>query len=284
MAPRSSASTATRRRSRRNPPRRRRSTSPLSRWRTSSTRRDRPGGPRAYRSRTPTSSAFDFSVWEIWGPLLHGGRLVVVPWEVSRDPGAFRELLRRERVTVLSQTPSAFRALAAVDEGEAEPLEALRTVVFGGEALQYESLRGWLDRYGPKRPRLVNMYGITETTVHVTWHTVTGRELKDVGAGSVVGTAIPDLRAYVLDAGGNLAPVGVPGELHVGGAGLARGYLGRPALTAERFIPDALSGEAGARLYRSGDLARWTADGTLEYLGRADDQVKIRGFRIELGE
>ncbi|HVG43862.1 MAG TPA: condensation domain-containing protein, partial [Longimicrobium sp.] len=118
------------------------------------------------------SYAFDFSVWELWGALLYGGRLVVVPWSVSRDPAAFRRLLARERVTVLSQTPSAFRALAEVDEGEIEPLQALRTVVFGGEALQYESLRGWLDRYGPKRPRLVNMYGITETTVHVTWHTV----------------------------------------------------------------------------------------------------------------
>jgi amino acid adenylation domain-containing protein len=230
------------------------------------------------------SYAFDFSVWELWGALLYGGRLVVVPWPVTRDPIAFRTLLARERVTVLSQTPSAFRALAEVDEGEAEPLQALRTVVFGGEALQYESLRGWLDRYGPKRPRLVNMYGITETTVHVTWHTVTGRELKDPGAGSGVGTTIPDLRAYIFDAHGNPSPVGVPGELYVGGAGLARGYLGRPGLTARRFVPDPFSGEAGARLYRSGDLARWKADGTLEYLGRIDQQVKIRGFRIELGE
>jgi amino acid adenylation domain-containing protein len=230
------------------------------------------------------SYAFDFSVWELWGALLYGGRLVVVPWQVTRDPVAFRKLLARERVTVLSQTPSAFRALAEVDEGEAEPLQALQTVVFGGEALQYESLRGWLDRYGPKRPRLVNMYGITETTVHVTWHTVTGRELKDAGAASGVGKAIPDLRAYVLDPAGNPSPVGVSGELYVGGAGLARGYLGRPGLTAQRFVPDPFPGEAGARLYRSGDLARWKPDGTLEYLGRIDQQVKIRGFRIELGE
>jgi amino acid adenylation domain-containing protein len=230
------------------------------------------------------SYAFDFSVWELWGALLYGGRLVIVPWPVSRDPVAFRKLLARERVTVLSQTPSAFRALAEVDEGEAMPLQALRVVVFGGEALQYESLRGWLDRYGPKRPRLVNMYGITETTVHVTWHTVTGRELKEAGAASGVGKAIPDLRTYVLDPAGNPSPLGVPGELYVGGAGLARGYLGRPGLTARRFVPDPFSGEAGARLYRSGDLARWKADGTLEYLGRIDQQVKIRGFRIELGE
>ncbi|HYH79590.1 MAG TPA: amino acid adenylation domain-containing protein, partial [Longimicrobium sp.] len=230
------------------------------------------------------SYAFDFSVWEIWGALLHGGRLVVVPWTVSRDPAAFRELLRSERVTVLNQTPSAFRALCEADEREPEPLTALRTVVFGGEALNYQALRGWLDRYGPRRPRLVNMYGITETTVHVTWHTVTGAELRIAGAGSGVGTAIPDLRAYILDPAGNPCPAGVPGELHVGGAGLARGYLGRPGLTAQRFVPDPFSGDAGARLYRSGDLARWKADGTLEYLGRIDQQVKVRGFRIELGE
>ncbi|HEX8320472.1 amino acid adenylation domain-containing protein [Longimicrobium sp.] len=230
------------------------------------------------------SYAFDFSVWEIWGALLHGGRLVVVPFDVSRDPVAFRALLATERVTVLSQTPSAFRALARADEESAQPLERLRTVVFGGEALSYESLRGWLDRYGPRRPRLVNMYGITETTVHVTWHTVTGAELRRDAVGSGVGVPIPDLRAYVLDARGNPAPTGVPGELHVGGAGLARGYLGRPGLTAQRFVPDPFAGGAGSRLYRSGDLARWRADGTLEYLGRIDQQVKIRGHRIELGE
>ncbi|HEY7767650.1 amino acid adenylation domain-containing protein, partial [Longimicrobium sp.] len=230
------------------------------------------------------SCAFDFSVWEIWGALLYGGRLIVVPWPVTRDPAAFRTLLARERVTVLSQTPSAFRALAQVDEGRAEPLHALRTVVFGGEALQYEGLRGWLERYGPERPRLVNMYGITETTVHVTWHTVTGRELRDAGAASGIGKPIPDLRAYVLDPAGNPSPLGVAGELYVGGAGLARGYLGRPGLTAQRFVPDPFAGVAGARLYRSGDLARWKVDGTLEYLGRIDEQVKVRGFRIELGE
>jgi amino acid adenylation domain-containing protein len=230
------------------------------------------------------SYAFDFSVWEIWGALLYGGRLVVVPFDVSRDPVAFRALLERERVTSLSQTPSAFKALARVDEESPGELSSLRVVVFGGEALQYESLRTWLDRYGPKRPRLVNMYGITETTVHVTWHTVTGAELRRGAAGSTVGTAIPDLRAYVLDPAGQPQPVGVPGELYVGGAGLARGYLGRPGLTARRFVPDPFSGDRGARLYRSGDLARWRADGTLEYLGRIDQQVKVRGFRIELGE
>jgi amino acid adenylation domain-containing protein len=230
------------------------------------------------------SCAFDFSVWEIWGALLYGGRVVIVPQEVSRDPAAFRELLASERVTVLSQTPSAFGALAQADEEASEPLHHLRLVVFGGEALQYESLRGWLDRYGLTRPRLVNMYGITETTVFVTHHPVSGRELREAGVGSGVGVPIPDLRVYVLDPAGYPAPVGVPGELHVGGAGLARGYLGRPGLTSERFVPDPFSGLAGGRLYRSGDLARWRPGGTLEYLGRIDQQVKVRGFRIEPGE
>ncbi len=230
------------------------------------------------------SYAFDFSVWEIWGALLYGGRLVVVPWTISRDSAAFRDLLEREGVTVLNQTPSAFRALAQADEASGGRLDRLRVVIFGGEALQFESLRGWLDRYGTERPRLVNMYGITETTVHVTLHTVSAADLAQEQAASRVGVRIPDLRVYVLDPEGNPSPIGVPGEMYVGGAGLARGYLGRVELTATRFVPDPFSGEAGARLYRSGDRARWRVDGTLDYLGRIDQQVKLRGFRIELGE
>jgi amino acid adenylation domain-containing protein len=228
------------------------------------------------------SYAFDFSVWEIWGALLYGGRLVVVPYLTSRSPEAFYELLRREGVTVLNQTPSAFRQLISVEEEMGGGGElALRTVVFGGEALDPSTLRPWFDRHGDERPRLVNMYGITETTVHVTWRPLSRR---DLSGGSLIGGAIPDLRLYVLDAAGRIAPVGVPGEIHVGGAGLARGYLGRPELTAERFVPDPFSALPGARLYRTGDLARWRPDGDVEYLGRIDAQVKIRGFRIELGE
>ncbi len=224
------------------------------------------------------SYAFDFSVWEIWGALLYGGRLVVVPWEVSRSPEAFHELLVRERVTVLNQTPSAFRQLIWADA--ARPAElSLRYVIFGGEALELASLAPWFARHGDEKPRLVNMYGITETTVHVTYRPI-GRQ--DVG-GSVIGRAIPDLGIYVLDEAFEPLPVGVPGEIHVGGAGLAQGYLGRPELTAERFVPNPF-GEPGSRLYRSGDLARFLADGDMEYLGRIDHQVKIRGFRIELGE
>jgi amino acid adenylation domain-containing protein len=233
------------------------------------------------------SYAFDFSVWELWGALLHGGRLVVVPHAVSRAPADFHRLLARERVSFLNQTPSAFRQLARADAEAAEPLAALRTVVFGGEALELETLAPWLSRYGDRRPTLVNMYGITETTVHVTYRPIVREDLGR-GRGSVVGRPIPDLSLHLLDRRLEPVPLGGAGEIHVGGAGLAAGYLGRARLSAERFVPDAVGssapGRAGARLYRSGDLARRLADGDVEYLGRIDHQVKVRGFRIELGE
>ncbi|HEX2211108.1 MAG TPA: amino acid adenylation domain-containing protein [Longimicrobium sp.] len=226
------------------------------------------------------SYAFDFSVWEIWGALLYGGRLVVVPFDVSRDPAAFRALLARERVTVLNQTPSAFRQLMRADEEAGDPL-ALRWVVFGGEALEPRALEPWFARHGDARPRLVNMYGITETTVHVTFREITRADA--AGGASLVGEPIPDLGVCLLDGRMEPVPAGVPGEIFVAGAGVARGYLGRPALTAERFVPDPFSGVPGARLYRSGDRARRRGD-DLEYLGRGDQQVKVRGFRIEPGE
>jgi amino acid adenylation domain-containing protein/non-ribosomal peptide synthase protein (TIGR01720 family) len=248
------------------------------------------------------SFAFDFSVWEIWGALLYGGRLVIVPYVTTRDYAAFYRLLGDEGVTVLNQTPSAFRQVMAVDEalgggkgardgsvgdgrdgGVSAPL-SLRYVIFGGEALELQSLRGWIARHGDERPRLINMYGITETTVHVTYRRIRAEDVAR-GAGSVIGEPIPDLSLHVLEEGSlEPAPIGVAGELHVGGAGLARGYLGRAELTAARFVSDPFSDEPGARLYRSGDLARRLSDGDIEYLGRIDDQVKIRGFRIELGE
>ncbi|HEX2076750.1 MAG TPA: amino acid adenylation domain-containing protein [Longimicrobium sp.] len=229
------------------------------------------------------SCAFDFSVWEIWGALLYGGRLVVVPYLTTRSPEDFHRLLADEGVTMLSQTPSAFKQLVQADLASGVDPSALRLrcVVFGGEALDPLSLRPWMERHG-ERPRLVNMYGITETTVHVTYRVITRADL-DRG-GSPIGVPIPDLSLYVLDAGLEPVPAGVTGELFVGGAGVARGYLNRPELTAERFIRDPFSADPAARLYRSGDLARRRADGELEYLGRADQQVKIRGFRIELGE
>ena len=231
------------------------------------------------------SFAFDFSVWEIWGALLYGGRLVVVPYWVSRSPDAFAQLLRDEQVTVLNQTPSAFRQLIRAEEAREDSVDlALRLVVFGGEALEPQTLRPWFERFGDQRPQIVNMYGITETTVHVTYRPITFHDLNDVAGSSPIGRAIPDLRLYVLDRMLQPVPVGVAGEIYVGGAGVARGYLNRPGLTAERFVPDPFSEAPGARLYKSGDLARWRHDGQLDYLGRSDHQVKIRGFRIELGE
>jgi amino acid adenylation domain-containing protein/non-ribosomal peptide synthase protein (TIGR01720 family) len=230
------------------------------------------------------SYAFDFSVWELWGALLHGGRVVVVPYFVSRTPEAFRELLRREGVTVLNQTPSAFRQLMFVEESANEdPALHLRLVIFGGEALELQSLRPWLERYGDEQPQLVNMYGITETTVHVTYRRIRMADLES-GRGSVIGAAIPDLQVYILDQHQQPVPAGVAGELCVAGDGLARGYLQQPQLTAERFLPDPFSGGAGARLYRSGDLGRQLTDRETEYLGRTDQQVKVRGFRVEPGE
>jgi amino acid adenylation domain-containing protein len=230
------------------------------------------------------SYAFDFSVWEIWGSLLYGGRLVVVPYWVSRSPEMFYQLLSQEKVTVLNQTPSAFGQLIEVERSSMHAHDlALRLVLFGGEALDFQILKPWFDRHGDQRPQLVNMYGITETTVHVTYRPITAGNLSTSG-GSLIGKPIPDLELYVLDQSQNLVPIGVPGELYVGGAGVGRGYLNRPELTAERFIPNPFRLGAGNRLYRSGDLVRYLPNRDLEYRGRIDAQIKIRGFRIELGE
>ncbi|MGW9245191.1 amino acid adenylation domain-containing protein [Streptomyces badius] len=226
------------------------------------------------------SAAFDFSVWEIWGALLTGGRLVVVDHWTTRSPEDFHALLVRERVSVLSQTPSSFTQLAAADRAAPDPA-GIRLVVLGGEPLDTRPLLDWFDRHPEDRCRLVNMYGITETTVHVTAATVTRREA--LAGSRSVGRPLPGWSVRVLDAHGRPVPTGAPGEIVVGGAGVALGYLNRPALTAERFVPDPLD-PAGRRLYRSGDLGRLLPDGTLEHLGRIDDQVKVRGFRIEPGE
>ncbi|MGK8520659.1 non-ribosomal peptide synthetase [Nocardia asteroides] len=231
------------------------------------------------------SYAFDFSVWELWCALAHGGSVVVVDYLTSRSPEQFRELLIREQVTVLNQTPSAFYQLVEADRAadEAAGALALRYVVFGGEALDLRKLGRWYERHG-ERTRLVNMYGITETTVHVSFLALEPRHAQDPA--SVIGRAIPGLRAYVLDDRLHPAPVSVPGEIHVVGGQLSRGYLGRPGLTATRFVADPF-GAPGSRMYRSGDIGRWRvrADAaTLEYAGRGDQQVQLRGFRIELGE
>ncbi|MCP4663055.1 MAG: amino acid adenylation domain-containing protein, partial [bacterium] len=231
------------------------------------------------------SYAFDFSVWELWGALAYGGRLVVVPYLVSRSPDDFCELLIRQAVTILNQTPSAFRQLAPVLAKRPAGREGmrLRRVIFGGEALEPSLLKPWFERFGDRRPRLVNMYGITETTVHVTYHPLAQAELRAT-MGSPIGGPLADLPSYLLDRRGNPVPVGVPGEIHVGGAGLGRGYLNRPGLSAQRFVPAPFGRHPGERLYRTGDLARYLPNGALDFLGRIDHQVKIRGHRIEVGE
>src|SRR5579864_8669015 len=229
------------------------------------------------------SIGFDFSVWEMWGSLVHGGRLVVVPYWVSREPEEMVKLVKEEEVTVLNQTPSAFYQLSRrVVEGE-ERLASLRVVIFGGEGLELRRLREWVKEYGEGNPELVNMYGITVTTVHVTYRRLRSEEVRGWGE-SVIGEGIGDLRVYVLDGEQEMLPEGAVGELYVGGAGVARGYWRRPELTAERFVPDGYSGEVGARMYRSGDLGYWREGGDLVFVGRVDEQVKVRGYRIELGE
>ncbi|MCB1019300.1 MAG: amino acid adenylation domain-containing protein, partial [Acidobacteria bacterium] len=227
------------------------------------------------------SAAFDFSVWEMWGALLYGGRLVTPSHWTVRTPEALYELAAREGVTVLNQTPSYFRQWKRAEERAKERgerlAESVRLVVFGGEELKPSLVKGW--REGERRPRLVNMYGITETTVHVTLREMSGEEEK-----SVIGEALEDLEIELLDERGERVAEGERGEIYVGGAGLARGYHGRGGLTAERFVPHRWSERAGERLYRTGDAGRYDERGELEYLGRLDGQVQIRGHRVELGE
>lgn len=226
------------------------------------------------------SLAFDFSVWELWGALTTGGRLCVVPQDVAWSADAFAALLRDERVTVLNQTPSAFYALAAAEsqaQTQGSTALSLRSVIFGGEALNLHQITRWWSLYPLGQPRLINMYGITETTVHVTWLELTP-DLVEL-EGSPIGEAIPGLELYLLNNELNPVSEGEPGEIHVGGLQLALGYMRRPDLTASRFIAT----KNGQRLYRSGDVAV-RRDGQLFYLGRADRQLKIRGFRIEPAE
>jgi len=229
------------------------------------------------------SYAFDFSVWELFGALLHGGRLTIVPFVTSRSPQAFHEFLGAEGVTVLNQTPSAFRLLAPIAVSAAAIPKTLRLVIFGGEALDAHALETWVSTFGDAKPMLVNMYGITETTVHVTCQAIA---LSDIESDRriPIGAPLDDLNLYILDDFLNLTPTGVVGELYVAGAGLARGYLNQPALTAERFLADPFASEPGSRMYATGDRARRRADGAIQFLGRGDHQVKLRGHRIELGE
>ncbi|MCR8979384.1 non-ribosomal peptide synthetase [Brevibacillus laterosporus] len=224
------------------------------------------------------SFSFDFSVWEIFGALLFGGKLVVVPKLVAQDTKVFLQLLQSEQVTVLNQTPTAFYQIINEEVKSADQNLNMRYVIFGGEALTPRQLQPWKAKY--PQTKLINMYGITEITVHATFRELIEEDFHQHA--SNIGKPIPTLSIYVLDQERKLLPIGVPGEMYVSGAGVARGYLNRQELTQERFIDNPYI--AGERMYKTGDLARWLADGTLEYMGRLDHQVKIRGHRIELGE
>jgi nonribosomal peptide synthetase DhbF len=229
------------------------------------------------------SYSFDFSVWEIWGSLLFGGRLVIVPPETARRPAAFLELLARERITVLNAVPSFFKYVPKAYERAPVPL-ALRYLVFGGEQLDPMSVRRWM-QLRPGAEMLVNMYGITETTVHTTFGALTEERVASDGPGTWIGRPLAHHRMAVLTPEGRPVLDGEPGEVYIAGPGLADGYFGRPDLTAERFPRLRLAGDDETRTwYRTGDVARRLPDGTYEYLGRNDRQISLRGFRVELGE
>ncbi len=224
------------------------------------------------------SFCFDFSVWEMYGALLFGGSLIIVPKLIAQNPKEYLRLLKREKVTILNQTPTAFYALAKEETEIQEKEMNVRYVIFGGEALNPKMLYEWSQKYD--ETKLINMYGITETTVHVTYKEI---EIQDIQRGiSNIGKPIPTLTTYVMDKHLNIQPIGVPGELFVGGDGVARGYLNRELLTEKRFIMNPYI--PNERVYKTGDLVKLLENGELEYLGRVDNQVKIRGFRIELGE
>jgi len=223
-----------------------------------------------------TTYAFDISVLEIFLPLLHGAATLVLPRERAGDPAALAEAIRGYAPTVMQATPATWRMLVGAGWEGAPEMRAL----CGGEALPAELASAVRGRVGA----LWNVYGPTETTIWSTAQPVPGDSAGNPGGRVPIGRPVANTRVYLLDEAGEPVPAGVAGELHIGGAGVARGYLGRPELTAERFVADAYGAEPGARLYRTGDLARWLPDGTIEYLGRTDHQVKVRGFRIEPGE
>nr|WP_237175720.1 non-ribosomal peptide synthetase [Paenibacillus xylanexedens] len=224
------------------------------------------------------SMCFDFSVWEMYGALLYGGKLVVVPGLIAKHAKDFLDLLKKEKVTVLNQTPTAFYNLAHMELLEPSSDLSIRYVIFGGEALNPILLKDWREKY--PSVKLINMYGITETTVHVTYKEITDSDVEENV--SQIGSPIPTTTTFVMDKHRKLVPFGVEGELYVGGLGVSRGYLHRPELTSERFVSNPYV--HGDRLYRSGDLVKMLPSGEMQYLGRMDHQVKIRGYRIELGE
>lgn len=229
------------------------------------------------------SVAFDFSAWEIWGALLFGGRLVLVSNQTARDPQDFHDLLTREKVTVLNQTPSSFRNLITVDMTRPCDELSLRYVVLGGERLDVPTLTPWITRHGLGSPRLINMYGITETTVHATWKFLEPSDLMTQEF-SPIGMPIPGMKIEIVDTNGQTVPRGQHGLIYVHGTGLARGYLGRPDLTHERFkYRTDRSGNWGL-WYNSGDIGVEVGLAAYAYVSRADCQLKIRGYRIEPSE
>ncbi len=228
------------------------------------------------------SFASGFSAWETWGALLYGGRLVVVPYWVGCDPDTFIDLLARERVTVLHQVPAAFQRLSDAEGERSRPAAlALRSIVLGGEAVDASSLGPWFERHGDERPHVVSMFGIAETTIHAAYRRLVKADVQ-AGAGRVIGVPIADLDVYVLDRLQRLVPIGVTGEIYVGGPGVGRGYLDRPELTHARFVVDPVGG-TGARLFRTGELGRWLPSGELESRGRIDGQT-VHHVRIAPGK
>ncbi|MDQ5920366.1 MAG: hypothetical protein QG673_422, partial [Pseudomonadota bacterium] len=235
------------------------------------------------------SYVFDFSVWEMWGALCYGGKLIIPSYLQTRDFELFYNLCANERVTVLNQTPIAFYQFmqTVLSKGNFNSLPDLRYAFFGGEKINLNQLKPWFNIYGYTRPQLINVYGITETTVLSTFKAISAEDMDKILS---IGTIIPDQFAYVLDDNLQQLPIGDIGELHIGGMGLARGYLNLPQLTKERFIHNPFQtdeeklNKVNDKLYKTGDLVRYLSDGTLEYIGRNDFQVKIRGFRIELSE
>ena len=232
------------------------------------------GGDRVAAASSPS---FDASTFEVWGALANGAGLVIVPKEVVLSPDELARTIRDEGITSMFLTTAAVNAVARERPDAFGPLQ---TLLFGGEAAEPRWVREILERGAPQR--LVNVYGPTETTTFATWFEV--EAVPDTATGVPIGRCVSNTESYVLDAGMAPVPVGFVGELYLGGPGLATGYLGQPALTAERFVPDPFSGRAGDRLYRTGDLVKLRPDGAMEFVGRNDAQVKIRGFRVELGE
>ncbi|MEW6305684.1 MAG: amino acid adenylation domain-containing protein [Verrucomicrobiota bacterium] len=224
-----------------------------------------------------SNCSFDAATFEVWGALLHGARLEIITKDVVLSPREFVEQIQKSGVTVMFLTTALFNQLACEVP---KAFSTLRTLMFGGEAVDPRWVAAVL-KNGPPR-RLLHVYGPTETTTFATWHLI--RRVPDGAKTSPIGRPIANTTLYVLDQHLRPVPIGVPGELYIGGDGLARGYLNQPGLTGEKFIAHPFSSEPGARLYKTGDLVRWLPDGVIEFVGRIDSQVKIRGFRVELTE